>query len=212
MAKYYVILGQVSYNTFLRVLHVIRLGIMGHLLVYGSFTSFDIFYDAACVNECLLSCDHVLEVDFVFCKFALANDGNVRYLLGIGIAHLLLHLGRVGIYFSPDACSAHFCEDVKAEVSLFLSKVHEEHLSGIDSLLGIEVKLVEHIEDAVSTKRDSHTAEAWHAKDACEVIVTSTACDGTYLHIESLHLEDGACVIVEAAGKCEVKLYFVFQF
>ena len=41
----------------------------------------------------LLSAYHVLEHHLALCHFRFAHDGNERYLLGIGILHLLLHFG-----------------------------------------------------------------------------------------------------------------------
>ena len=163
-------------------------------------------YNILCSHERLFACEHVLKVHFAFCQFVLAYDSYKWYLFCIGIAHLLLHLRLIWVYLRTEACGAHLRENLKAEVCFSLAKINEEHLCGIDSLLWIKVKLVEHVKNTVSTKRDSHTTEAREAKDASEVIVTSTTCDRTNLHIKSLDLKNGTRVIVQSASECEVKL------
>ena len=126
-------------------------------------------------------------------------------MLYIGILHLLLHLGRVGINLGADACLACLGNDGQGVFHLGLAEVNEEQLCGGAHLLGIEVQLVEHVVDTVGTETDAHTTQARHAEDACKVVIAAATCDAAYLHIQSLHLEDAARVVVQATCQGEVQ-------
>ena len=159
----------------------------------------------------MLTCFHVLEGDFLRCHFGFADKGDERNLLGVGITHLLLHLHAVRVDFGTDACLTHLLKCLQAIVGFRRTKVDEEEHGGADSRLRVEIELVEDIEDAVCTKGDTHTRKPWHSEDAREVVVASSTCDGTNLHVERLHFEDGTCVVVESTSQGEVEFDFIIE-
>ena len=159
----------------------------------------------------LFASSHVLEHHLSFCHLILTDDGDERNGFGVSITHLLLHLGGIGVDFGTNTGGTKLGKQRQAEVRLSLAKVDEEHLGGIDRLLGIEIKLVEHVENAVCSKRDAYTTETWHAEDTCEVIVSATTRDGAYLHIEGLHFENGTRVVVQTTSQRQVEFNGVVQ-
>ena len=159
----------------------------------------------------MFACGHIFYHYLSFLHLCLSDDGHERNLLCVGITHLFLHLRRVRIDLCTDTCFSQLGNDRKTVLCLFFTEVHEKYLGGIHGFLWIEVELVEHIEDAVSTKRDTYTRQTWHTEDAGEVIVTATTCDATDLYIECLHFEDGACIVVQSTSQGEVEFNLVLQ-
>ena len=159
----------------------------------------------------LLTCCHVLEGELVLGNLVVASEHNEGNGLGVGVAHLLLHLCLVGEHFCADACGTAGTHNRKTIGRLLVAKVDEQQLGAVDSLLGIEVKTVEHVVDAVSTKRDAYAAQARHAEDSCEVVITSATRNAANGIVESFNLEDGTGIIVETAGESEVELNLVVE-
>ena len=89
---------------------------------------------------------------------------------------------------------------------LFVAEVHEHYLCGLYRVLGVKVELVHDIIYAVGTERDTYSRYAFHTEHACKVVVSSSTCDAAYRNVKCLHFEDCACVIVEAACQCQVKV------
>ena len=182
---------------------------------YSSFftlhSSFKNFHQFLRTYQLLLTCRHVLQVNLPFSQFAFAHNRDKRNPLRVRITHLLLHLRRIRINLRTDTRHTHLLQHLQAEVCLRLTKVHKQQLSRVHSLLRIEVKLVQHVEDAVGTKRDAHTAQSWHTEDARQVVVAATTRDGANLHVQCLHLEDGTRIIVQAASQRQVQFNLVVQ-
>ena len=110
-------------------------------------------------NKALLASSHILESKLAFGNLRLAHKSHIRHLLGIGISHLLLHLNAVGEYLCAYACSTTLSKYRQAISHFLLAKIDEEKLGSVDSLLWIKVKTVEHIVDAVGTKRNAHATK-----------------------------------------------------
>ena len=159
----------------------------------------------------LLAGFHVLQRHAALADLVVAGQRYVGYLLGVGIRHLLLHLGAVGIKLGGYAVGAYLINYRQTVGCLALAEVDEQQACTADAVLRIEVQLVEHVVDAVGTEGDAYARQSWHAEDARQVVVASTARDGAYLHVEGLDLEDGAGVVVQSAGQREVELQLVAQ-
>ena len=52
-------------------------------------------YEFVRSNEVLFACRHILQRNLSFVHLVLTYEGNKRNTLGIGIAHLLLHLDGI---------------------------------------------------------------------------------------------------------------------
>ena len=63
------------------------------------------------------------------------------------------------------------------------AEVDEKQTGGADSRFWIEVELVKHIEDAVSTKRNAHARDTRKSEDTCQVVIASTTRYTANLHI-----------------------------
>ena len=153
-------------------------------------------------NQRLFAGSHVLESELAFSYLRFTSKSNKRHLLGIGISHLLLHLHTVGEDFCADACSTTLAKDRQAICRLLIAKVDEEQLRAIHSLLGIKVETIEHIIDAVGSERDANSRETWQSEDASKVVVASATSYRTNGIVESLNLENGTSVVIQATGKC----------
>ena len=94
---------------------------------------------------------------------------------------------------------------------LLLTKIDKEQLGAVDRLARIEVELVQHVEDAVGTKRDTYTAHTAQTEYAGQVIVATAASDAANLYVECFDLEDGAGIVVQTAGQSQIQLNLVFQ-
>ena len=90
--------------------------------------------------------------------------------------------------------------------SLNFTKVHEQELSLCCNGLRVKFKLIEHIVDAVGSEWDTHTRKARHSEDACQVVVTSATRYTANLYIESFHLEDATCIIIETTSQGEIEV------
>ena len=77
--------------------------------------------------------------------------------------------------------------------------------------MGIKVEGVEHIVDAVSSKRDTNATESGHTEDTCQVVISSSTCYAAYLHVKGFHFKYGSGIIVESTGQCQVKLQLVLE-
>ena len=80
------------------------------------------------------------------------------------------------------------------------TKIDEEEVHACDRSGRVEFELVEHVVDAISTKGDAHARESRKSKDAGEIVVASTARDGT-----NFDIEDATRVVVQTTCKCEVE-------
>ena len=92
----------------------------------------------------------------------------------------------------------------QTSLTLVLAKVDKHHLGRLHRLLGIEIELVEHIEDAVGSERDAYPRHTRQAEYAREVVVTAATRDAAYLHVERLDFEYGAGIVVEATGQSQI--------
>ena len=152
---------------------------------------------------------HILQRQFAFADLVLTSQRHKGNLLSIGVRHLLFHLGGFREYLSTDAISANLINNRQTINRLLFTKVDEQHLRGADAVFGIEVELVEHIVDTVSTKGDTNARQSRHTEDTRQVVITATAGDAAYLNVKGLHLEDGSRVVVQTTGQREVKLEFI---
>ena len=125
-------------------------------------------------DKFLLTCSHILDGHFALCDLVVPGKRHECDSLCVGIAHLLLHLGLVGVDLRADARPACGCGQRETVGRLLLTEVDKEQLGGCRSLLWIEIESVEHIVDAVGTEADAHAGEARHAEDAREVVVAAT--------------------------------------
>jgi hypothetical protein len=76
---------------------------------------------------------------------------------------------------------------------------------------GYRSSAFKHVVDTVGTERNAYTGQAGHTEDAREVVVAATTGDTPHRRIQGLHLEDGAGVIVQAAGQRQVELNLIVQ-
>ena len=159
----------------------------------------------------LLARLHVLQRHLAFGHLALAGQSYKGDVLGVGIVHLLLHLRLVGEKLGGNARLAQLGHQWHAVGRLGVAEVDEEDLRALTALLRIEVEGVEHVVDAVCAKGEAHTRKTGHTEDAREVVVASATRDAADLHVESLHLEDGSRVVVEAAGQRQVELHGIVE-
>ena len=95
--------------------------------------------------------------------------------MGVGVGKLLLHLGCIGVELNGDTRLTGTRYEGKAVSSLLLAEVDKQHAGALCGLGGEEVELRENVVDTVGAEGDAHAADAWEAKDACEVVVASPA-------------------------------------
>ena len=157
----------------------------------------------------LLSCNHILQHYLALFHFIFSDKDHIRYGLGVGIPHLLLHLCRIRINLCPYALLAHFADNGQTISGLFLTEVDEQHLGSIQSLFGIEFKGIQYIINTVCSKRDAYTAQSWHTEDAGKIVIAATTRNTSHGGIKRLHLEDCSCIIVQATGKRKIKLNLI---
>ena len=124
---------------------------------------------------------------------------------------MLFHLRIVGIDLCSDACLSAFLSYRQAIGCLLRSEVDEEKFCARYGLLGVEIQLVQHVIDAISTKRDAHSRQPRHTEDSCQVVVSSASRNAAYLHVEGLDLKDGSGVIVQSSCKGQIQLQLVVQ-
>ena len=110
-------------------------------------------------HELLFARLHVLQRHLLRSNLVVAGEDDKGNLLGIGVRHLLLHLRAVRIDLGTNACLTNLSDDGQTVGRFLLAEVNEEHLGGVERILGIEVEGIEHIVDAVDTKRDTHTRQ-----------------------------------------------------
>ena len=126
-------------------------------------------------HQLLFTGDHILQIDLGSLHLGLSDNGHIGDLLRIGIAHLLLHLGRLRIEFRTDTGLTDLSNQ-RQQVGLFLlSEVGKEQLGCLQRISRIKIQLVQHIEDTVSTKRDAHAGHTIQAKHASQVIVATSS-------------------------------------
>ena len=104
-------------------------------------------------NKILFAGFHILQHCFAFIHFVLSYDSYERNTLGIGIAHLLLHLCRIREDFRTDTCRTNFCQHTHGESSFFITKVYEHQFRTVHCFLRIKFQLIQYIENTVCTKR-----------------------------------------------------------
>ena len=154
----------------------------------------------------LLAGGHILERDEALLQLVLANEGNEGDVARVGVGHLLLHLGGIGIDLGGNAGGTGAARQFEAASGFGGAEVDEEQFDARISVGRVELKLVEHIVDAVSTEGDAHTGKTGKTEDAGKVVVTTTAGDAADLDIEGFDFEDAAGVVVEAAGEGEIEV------
>ena len=116
-------------------------------------------------NQLLLSGFHVFQGHFALVHFIFSNQCNKWNHLGIGITHLLLHFAGIGEYFGTNTCCPYSGEYIHRKSRLLLTKVDKQKLRTVHSFLRIQFQLVQHIEYAVCTKRNTHSGDTCHTKD-----------------------------------------------
>ena len=159
----------------------------------------------------LLAGGHILERDEALLQLVLADEGDEGDVARIGVGHLLLHLGGIGIDLGGNAGGTSGARQFKAASGFGGAEVDEEQFDARIGVGRVELELVEHVVDAVGTEGDAHTGKTGKTEDAGKVVVTTTAGDAADLDIEGFDFEDAAGVVVEAAGEGEVEFESVAE-
>ena len=153
----------------------------------------------------LLAGGHVLERDEALLQLVLADEGDEGDVARVGVGHLLLHFGGIGIDLGGNAGGTGGASQFKAASGFGGAEIDEEQFDARIGVGRIELELVEHVVDAVGTEGDAHTGKTGETEDAGKVVVTTTAGDAADLDIEGFDFEDAAGVVVEAAGEGEIE-------
>lgn len=133
----------------------------------------DVFNHLVDAEALLLAGLHVFKGYLAFGHFALANQGHEGHFVGVGVAHLLFHFDRVGVYLGRDAGLAYGGGQAQAVGGLVGTKVDEQNAGARVGFGRVEVELGEYVVDAVGTKRYADTAQARQTEYAGEVVVAA---------------------------------------
>ena len=71
---------------------------------------------------------------------------------------------------------------------------------------GVEVELIEHVEDAVGAERDAHSRHSGESEHTGEVVVATATGDAAYLHIVGFNFDDCTGVVVETASEAHIEI------
>ena len=154
----------------------------------------------------LLAGDEVFDVDGPRGDFVRTVDGDEGDVLPGGIVELLLELAGVGPDLDGDAAFPQRPGERK-DVAEFLRAHDREEQPGAGGEVGGEfAEPFEDVVDAVGAEGNADAGQVREAEYAGEIVITTAATDTSDREIESLDLEDGTGVIVEAAGEGEVDL------
>ena len=154
----------------------------------------------------LLAGGHIFERDEALLQLVLANEGDEGDVARVGVGHLLLHLGGIGIDLGGNAGGTGAPRQFEAASGFGGAEVDEEQFDARIGVGRIELKLVEYVVDAVGTEGDAHTGKTGKTENAGEVVVASAAGDAADLDIEGFDFEDAAGVVVEAASEGEIEV------
>ena len=136
-----------------------------------------------------------------------AVDGDEGNRLLGGVVELLLELARFGVDFHGDAGLAESLRQ-RQDVAQLLGAHHgEQQPRRTAEVLREFLQPLENVVDAVRSEGNAHAGDVREAEDACEVVVAAAAADAADGEVQGLHLEDGAGVVVEAAGEGKVDFH-----
>ena len=99
---------------------------------------------------------HELDGEFLLSHFLLSGDDDNRDGALVGVFHLFLDLGGIGINLRVDAVFAHLVEVFQAVLLFVLAEVEEDDLGALRHGLGEEVEAFQHVVDTVGAEADAH--------------------------------------------------------
>ena len=119
-----------------------------------------------------------------------ADDGHQRNAAAVGVLHLFLHPGLIGVDLGRNVRVAHGAQQRQHGGLLRLAEIREQHARRAVQFGGEEAEARHHVVDAVRAERDADARHVGHSEDAREIVVTAAARNRADGEVEGLDLED----------------------
>lgn len=133
-----------------------------------------------------------------------AEDSDIADAFLFSVFELFVEFGLFVVEFGGGAFCPDLLEQAEGGAGFGVAEIEKEQFCPGVYVFGKELQLFHNVVDAVYAEGDAYAGDIGDAEEAGEVVIAAAAADAAHADGGGFHLEDGACVVVQAAGEGEI--------